>query len=155
MRQVFDVIVAIRSVRSEMKIPAGKKIDCLIHPGRPKLARHLVAYTENIRILGRIENLTIDVKVPKPQPCASTVIRDAEIFIPLEGLIDLDAERKRLEKDLQHHSTQLERINKKLSNEDFLKNAPDEVIDKERAKRENFEKIVTRITANLEQLVGW
>jgi valyl-tRNA synthetase len=155
MQQVFNVIVAIRSVRAEMKIPAGKRIDCLIRSERKRLVRHLRAYEENVRILGRLDNLTIGADTQKPQPCATAVIRDAEIFIPLQGVIDLDAERQRLEKELKHNTFQLERINKKLSNQDFLDNAPPAVIEKEQAKRENFEKIVARITAGLEQLVGW
>ncbi|GAB4325702.1 MAG: valine--tRNA ligase [Candidatus Zixiibacteriota bacterium] len=155
MRHVFDVIGAIRNVRSEMKIPAGKEISCVIRVDRAKLLRNLRAYEENIRILGKIGSLTLDENVKKPVPSASAVIRDAEIFIPLEGVIDLEAERKRLQKELEHHTRQLERINRKLENEDFLKNAPDEVVAKERAKRENFEMIVARLNANLEQLVGW
>ena len=155
MRQVFDVIVAIRNVRSEMKIPAGKSISCLIRADRPRLMRHLRTYEENIRILGKIDTLTIDHEVTKPVPSASAVIRDAEIFIPLEGVIDVDAERKRLQKELDHCTSQLERINRKLDNADFLQNAPADVVAKERAKRENFELIATRISANLEQLVGW
>jgi valyl-tRNA synthetase len=155
MRQVFDVISAIRSVRSEMKIPAARKIDCVIRADRTSLLRHLKTYADNVRILGRIENLTIDKTVEKPIPSASAVIRDAEIFIPLEGVVDLAAERKRLERDLDHHSVQLEKINRKLSNDDFLANAPADVVERERAKRENFEKIVARIQTNLEQLVGW
>ena len=138
-----------------MKIPAGKNVSCLIRVNRPRLLRHLRTYEENIRILGKIETLTIDQEVSKPVPCASAVIRDAEIFIPLEGVIDLDAERKRLQKELDHCTTQLERINRKLDNADFLQNAPADVVAKERAKRENFELIATRISANLEQLVGW
>ena len=155
MRQVFDVIVAIRNVRSEMKIPAGRAVNCLIRVDRTRLLRDLKAYEENIRILGKIDSLTIDQDVVKPVPSASAVIRDAEIFIPLEGLIDLEAERKRLEKELEHHTQQLERISRKLGNADFLQNAPPEVVAKERAKRENFEMIVARLNANLEQLVGW
>ncbi|MBD3298438.1 MAG: valine--tRNA ligase [candidate division Zixibacteria bacterium] len=155
MRHVFNVIGAIRNVRSEMKIPAGKEISCVIRVNRKRLLRNLRAYEENIRILGKIGDLTMDEDVKKPVPSASAVIRDAEIFIPLEGLIDLEAERKRLQKDLEHHTQQLERINRKLDNADFLNNAPAEVVEKERAKRENFEMIVARLNANLEQLVGW
>jgi len=155
MRHVFDVIVAIRNVRAEMKIPAGRMVTCLIRADRPRLLRHLRTYEENIRILGKIESLTIDQEVAKPVPSASAVIRDAEIFIPLEGVIDVDAERRRLQKELEHCTVQLERINRKLDNADFLQNAPADVVAKERAKRENFELIATRLSANLEQLVGW
>ena len=155
MQQVFDVIAAIRTVRSEMKIPPGKSINCLIRVDRPRLLRNLQAYAANIGILGKVENLTIATEVQKPIPSASAVIRDAEIFIPLEGVIDLDSERRRLQKELEHNTLQLEKINRKLDNPDFLENAPTDVVAKERAKRENFQMIVARINANLEQLVGW
>jgi valyl-tRNA synthetase len=155
MQHVFDVIAAIRTVRSEMKIPPAKGINCLIRVDRPRLLRNLQSYTANICILGKIENLTIAAEVQKPIPSASAVIRDAEIFIPLEGVIDLEGERRRLQKDLEHNTLQLEKINRKLDNPDFLENAPPDVVAKERAKRENFQMIVARVNANLEQLVGW
>ncbi|MBI5867568.1 MAG: valine--tRNA ligase, partial [candidate division Zixibacteria bacterium] len=155
MQQVFDVIAAIRTVRSEMKVPPAKAINCLIRVDRPRLLRNLQAYTDNIRILGKIDSITIAADVKKPVPSASAVIRDAEIFIPLEGVIDLEAERKRLQKELEHNTLQLEKISRKLDNPDFLEHAPPDVVAKERAKRENFQMIVARINANLEQLVGW
>jgi len=155
MQQVFDVIVAIRSVRAEMKIPAGREIDCLIRPDRPSLEKHLLDLADSIRILGRIKGLVIDPQVKKPIPAATAVIRDAEIIIPLAGVIDLETERRRLEKDLRHYAGQLEKVNRKLSNVDFLANAPVEVVAKEQSKREDTEKIVARLNANLEQLLGW
>ncbi|MEW5700771.1 MAG: valine--tRNA ligase [Candidatus Zixiibacteriota bacterium] len=155
MQQVFDVIIAIRSVRSEMKIPAGKQIDCLIRPDQPRLEKHLRDLADNIRTLGRITNLTIDSHVKKPVPAATAVIRDAEIIIPLAGVIDLEAERRRLEKDLRHYTEQLEKINRKLNNADFLENAPKDVVAREQAKRGDTEKIVARLNANLEQMLGW
>jgi valyl-tRNA synthetase len=155
MQQVFDVITAIRTVRSEMKIPPAKQVDCLIRIDRPRLLRNLQAYAGNIRILGKVGNLTIASEVRKPVPSASAVIRDAEIFIPLEGVIDIEAERRRLQKELEHNTLQLEKINRKLDNPDFLEHAPPDVVAKERAKRENFQMIVARINVNLEHLVGW
>jgi valyl-tRNA synthetase len=110
---------------------------------------------ENVRVLAKIGSLTVGKSVKKPIPSATAVIRDAEIIIPLEGLIDLEAERKRIEKELKHNTEQLERINKKLSNADFLAQAPAEVVAKENAKRDNFETMVQKLQSNLEQLVGW
>jgi valyl-tRNA synthetase len=155
MQHVFDVITAIRGVRSQMNIPPGREIACLVRVDTDRLMTHLRDMADNIKILGRISALTIDTHVKKPTPSATAVIRDAEIIIPLEGVIDLDSERKRLEKDMRHHTEQLERINKKLTNADFLANAPADVIEKEKAKRDNFETIVKRLQASLEQLVGW
>jgi valyl-tRNA synthetase len=155
MQHAFDVIVGIRGIRSQMNIPPGREIDCIVKVDTDVLLASLKHLEANIRALAKIGNLTVDKKIKKPIPSATAVIRDAEIIIPLEGLIDLEAERKRLEKELKHNTEQLERINKKLSNADFLANAPVDVVNKEKAKRDNFEAMVKKLESNLEQLVGW
>lgn len=155
MQHAFDVIVAIRGIRSQMNIAPIKEIDCLVKVDTKVLQTSLEHLDENVRMLAKIKTLTVGKTVKKPIPSATAVIRDAEIIIPLEGLIDLDAERKRIEKELKHNTEQLERINKKLQNADFLAKAPADVLAKEHAKRENFETMVQKLQSNLEQLVGW
>jgi len=155
MQHAFEVIVAIRGIRSQMNIPPVREINCLIKADTDVLLASLRHLEESIRVLAKTANLTIAKTVKKPIPSATAVIRDAEIIVPLEGLIDLEAERKRLEKELKHNTEQFERINKKLSNDDFLANAPTEVVEKEKAKRDNFGTMVQKLQSNLEQLVGW
>lgn len=155
MQHAFDVIVAIRGIRSQMNIPPGKEIDCLVRVDTDILLTSLQHLEENVRVLAKIGTLTVGKSVKKPIPSATAVIRDAEIIIPLEGLIDLEVERKRIEKELKHNTEQLERINKKLSNADFLAKAPADVLAKEHSKRDNFETMVQKLQSNLEQLVGW
>ncbi len=86
---------------------------------------------------------------------ASAVIGGAEIFVPLEGLIDFETERKRLEKELGNLKVQLEKTSRKLANADFLANAPDEVVQREKTKKEDFTKRIEKINKNLEQIMGW
>ncbi len=155
MQQVQAVISAIRMTRAEMKIPPGKKVQAIIRTERKKLMQNLKTYEENIYILGRLEKLTIGADVEKPSPSASAVIRDAEIFIPLEGVIDIEAERKRLGKELARVTAQHEKINKKLANKDFLSRAPHEVVAREKAKSKDFEKMLKQLSEHLEKLVGW
>jgi valyl-tRNA synthetase len=83
------------------------------------------------------------------------VIREAEIFIPLEGLIDLEQERKRLDKEIQRINQLLEKINKKLSNEDFLRRAPKEIIQKEKAKRDEYSRMIEKLIQHSEEILGW
>jgi valyl-tRNA synthetase len=83
--------------------------------------------------------LTADPNIEKPKASVSAVIKDCEIFIPLEGLIDLDIERTRLKKEIERIQTSLTGINKKLSNEKFVQNAAPEVVEKERGKKQNWE----------------
>jgi len=154
-QQVQDVISAIRTVRAEMKIPPGKQVTAIIRTQRKKLQQNLEIYEENIRILGRLGELQVGPHVEKPTPSASAVIKDAEIFIPLEGVIDLEKERRRLEKELERVTAQVAKINKKLENPDFLDRAPQEVVAREKAKRTDFERMLGQLNEHLEKLVGW
>jgi valyl-tRNA synthetase len=78
-----------------------------------------------------------------------------EIYIPLQGLIDMEGERKRLEKELEKQTQFLERVKKKLTNADFLERAPSEVIDAEKQKESQIEDAIIRLNKNLESLSGW
>ena len=105
--------------------------------------------------LARIKQATIGVDVKKPPMSASAVIPGAEIFIPLEGLIDIESERTRLSKELENLKGQLEKLSKKLANADFLANAPADVVSRDRAKKTDFESRVQKLNQNLEQLMNW
>jgi valyl-tRNA synthetase len=74
------------------------------------------------------------------------------VFVPLEGLIDLAAERKRLEKEIERVSRLLAGINKKLNNEDFLKKAPKEVVERERAKGEELAQRLAKLEENIKSV---
>jgi valyl-tRNA synthetase len=153
--RVQEVVTSIRNIRSEFNVPPAKKADVLIRVDNQDLVKILEDNRDHIINLGKVENLKIGIRMSKPEHSASAVIRDAEIFVPLEGLIDLEQERKRLEKEITRVTQLLEKINKKLSNEDFLRRAPKEIIEKEKAKREEYTKMVEKLNKNLEGLLGW
>lgn len=155
LNRVQDVVTSIRNVRSEMNVPPAKKADVLIRVDNKALQKTLEENKNHILNLGQVEDLAIDMKISKPDHAASAVIREAEIFIPLEGLIDLEQERMRLEKEISRVTQLLEKSNKKLSNEDFLRRAPKEIIEKEKARREDYRTMVEKLNKNLEGIVGW
>jgi valyl-tRNA synthetase len=134
MEFVQNIITAIRNIRGEMNIPPSKTIDVFIKTS--EVRTHQVEY---IKKLARVVNLTADPNIEKPPKSVSAVIKDCEIFIPLEGLIDLDIERNRLKKEIERTETSLAGINKKLSNEKFVRNAAPEVVEKERSKKLDWE----------------
>ncbi len=154
-KRVQDVVTSIRNIRSEMNVPPTKKADVLIKVDNKDLKKILEDNQDHIKNLGKVGDLKIGIRVAKPDHAASAVIPDAEIFIPLGGLIDLEQERTRLEKEITRIARLLEKTNKKLSNEDFLKRAPQEIIEKEKAKREEYRKMVEKLNKNLEEIVGW
>jgi valyl-tRNA synthetase len=155
MERVQGVVYSIRNIRSEMNVPQVKKANVMVKVDNKNLLNILEENKGHIINLGRVENLKIGMRMKKPEHAASAVIKDAEIFVPLEGLIDLEQERQRLEKELSEVTALLDKTNKKLSNEDFLKRAPKQIIEKERAKKEDFQKMVEKLSKNLEGIVGW
>jgi valyl-tRNA synthetase len=153
--QIQEVVTAVRSVRSELNVPPGKKSDLYIRVNDEAFGKLLDDHITYFRSLARVENLHCGVDVKKPALSASAVISGAEIFVPLEGLIDIDVERKRLQKELDNLKTQLTKVSKKLANPDFLANAPSDVIDREKLKKSDYEERIERINKNLEHILGW
>ena len=149
------VVTTIRNIRAEMNVPPGKKADVLIRIEDESLGKVLTEYFDYYKGLAKIENITIAAEVKKPTMSASGVIPGAEIFIPLEGLINVDGERQRLSKELGNLKTQLEKLSRKLANADYLANAPKDVVDRDRGKKVDFENRVEKLNQNLEQLMNW
>jgi valyl-tRNA synthetase len=155
LRQIQEVVIAVRSIRSELNVPPGKKSDLYIRVSEPAFGELLEKHIEYFRSLARVENLVVGTDVKKPPLSASAVISGAEIFVPLSGLIDLDAEKSRLQKDLDSLKDAHEKLSKKLANADFLANAPKEIIEKEKAKKEDYQERIFKLNRNLEQILGW
>ncbi len=148
MEFVQDIITAIRNIRGEMNIPPSKFVNIFIK------SSHVKEYQlDYIKKLARAEEITIDENLEKPKASASAIIRECEIYIPLTGLIDLDVERKRLQKEITRLEGSLKGIEKKLSNEKFVNNAAPDVVERERAKQQDWTnslKKLNEILANLE-----
>jgi valyl-tRNA synthetase len=153
--KVQEVVTSIRNIRSEMNVPPAKKADVLVRVDNRELQEILENNQDHVRNLGKVGRLEIGMKVAKPDHAASAVIKDAKIFVPLEGLIDLEQERIRLEKEIARVGKLLEKADKNLSNEDFLKRAPREIIDKEKARGEEYRSMLKKLNKNLEGIVGW
>jgi len=155
LESIQAVVNAVRSVRAEMNVPPNKHSDLYIRVAEDELGTLLNSYQDYFRSLAKVETMHIGKDIKKPGLSASAVISGAEIFIPLEGLINVDSEKKRLEKELANLKNQLERLSKKLANADFLKNAPADIVDKEKARKTDIEDRVEKLNKNLEQLMGW
>ena len=133
-----EAVTAIRNMRSEMNITPAKQVAVGIKAG-DREAGILRAMEQPFMALARIADLTIDPAYEKPHHSASGVAGEAEIFVSLEGVIDLDAERARLRKELAKVEKALEGSRKKLANQDFLERAKPEVVELERQKQQQWE----------------
>jgi valyl-tRNA synthetase len=144
---VQNVIVALRNIRGEMNIPPSKKINAFIRSSQ--VAKYQIEY---IKKLAKVNELTIDKNLTKPKASASAVVKETEIYVPLEGLIDLDVERNRLQKEITRLEVAMVSIDKKLSNEKFVNNAPPEIVEKERAKKKDLETNIIKLKNILNNL---
>jgi len=109
-------------------------------------------YQSYFQRLARVMKIEGVAGTGKPKHAASAVVDGGEIFIPLEGLIDLDAERQRIQKEMARVQGMLDGVQKKLSNESFVGKAPKEVVEKEREKLESIRMTLEKLGKNLEQL---
>ncbi len=147
MEFVQDIITAIRNIRGEMNIPPSKTVNVFIKSDA--IARHQIDY---IKKLARAGEITVAINLEKPKASASAVVKGSEIYIPLEGLIDLELERNRLQKEIHRLEGLLIGIQKKLSNENFLQNAAADIVEKEKEKKKNWEENIYKLRSILAEL---
>jgi len=148
---VRELVSAIRNVRGELLVPPVAEASLLMRSDDPKLD---IVHREwvTIKRLARLGGNGLDTVDSKPHASATTLVEGREIYIPLEGLIDLDAERDRVTKEIGKLSGLLTGVEKKLSNERFVANAPDDVVANERAKLDKMSADVEKLKAHLADL---
>ena len=147
-----DVILAIRRVRGELDLPPGRRIPIkLVAPSDTERER-LVTGGAYVRALARVE--AIDILEPgDPAPKAATaLLGELEILVPLEGIIDKDAEVERLERQLVKLAKNLSRSRAKLENPSFRDRAPADVVEKERLRTAEMESSAGKLETQLEML---
>ena len=127
MQHLQDVIVAIRNLRSENNVEARKKV--VVTLVSQEAAKMLDEQKALIHGLARVESLTISSEKVKPGNSASTVVGTTEVYLSLEGLVDMDAERDRLVGELEEARTFEAKTKVKLDNKEFISYAPTKIVE--------------------------
>jgi valyl-tRNA synthetase len=148
---LVDLVSAVRSVRSEMNVPAGTQIPLALVAGRETRER-AGRWGEAIKRLARLSGISF-VDTP-PRGAVQLLVRGEIAALPLAGVIDLNAERARLEKELGKIADDISRIDGKLGNADFMARAPEEVVEEQREKREEAQSRQAKVREALERLKG-
>jgi valyl-tRNA synthetase len=148
---VVDLVSAVRSVRSEMNVPAGAQIPLALVASKQTKERAR-RWDEAIRRLARLSEISFIDAVPRG--AVQLLVRGELAALPLAGVIDLNAERARLEKELGKIAEDISRIDKKLDNADFMARAPEEVVDEQREKREEANGRLAKVREALDRLKG-
>jgi valyl-tRNA synthetase len=149
---VIDLITAVRSLTTEMKLPAGTQIPLVLVGASSQSRARAERWAEFIKRLARLSD--IGFADAAPAGSAQLIVRGEVAALPLKGLIDVAAEHARLEKEMAKVANDITRIDAKLGNADFIKRAPEEVVDGEREKRDEAEARRVKIMEALERLKG-
>lgn len=152
MEVLKELIRSVRNIRAEVNTPLSKPITLLIKTNDPKVDKFLIENTSYIERFCNPEELVIASDIIAPDLAMSAVLTGAEIYLPLAGLINIDEEIKRLEKELAKWTGEVKRVQGKLANERFVSNAPENVVAEERAKEKDYLEKQAAVQERIESL---
>ncbi len=135
MESLIDIIHAIRNARAQYRVASNRWIEAQIYAG--ELTPVLTPHTEAIETLARAKPVTFQDKEEDGSPSKDTlvlVLKELEVAIPMASMVDLEAERKRWQKEIEQSQAEVSRLEARLADKQFLTKAPAAVVDKERNK---------------------
>ncbi|MFC1724527.1 valine--tRNA ligase [candidate division KSB1 bacterium] len=138
MELIQDAIYGIRNIRGEMNIMPNKEVPVAIKSDKEEILEIIENNKKYFEKLAKVNKIKTGVDIVKSPQSASSIHKELEIYIPLKGIIDFEFENKRLSKELKRIEGALNGINKKLTNNAFLEKAPEDVIEKERQKSQDY-----------------
>ena len=147
---IVRLVSEIRSVRTEMSVPAGAKIPLVVVGAEKALRERYERNDETIRRLARLDEISFAKAAPKG--AALIVAGETTAALPLAGIIDMNAERKRLEKAIDGARSDLAKMDAKLSNPNFMERAKEEAIEEAKERKAELEAEIVRFTAALKRL---
>ena len=134
MEMVQAAIVAVRTIRAELNIAPSLKLAAIIRPADEAARAALEEQREVITVLARLESLNIDPAAEAPKASASDVAWGNEIIVPLSGAVDFAAEVARLDKELAKMDKEHAMLSGKLANENYVQKAPQDVVERDKAR---------------------
>lgn len=134
---LIDIIRNVRNIRASLNVPAKTQNKLIVETTDNALKTIVNENKEAIQKLARVSEITINTGAPEQS--ATAAIGQTQLFVPLEGLIDLDAERARLTTQREKLEKEVSALNGKLSNENFTSKAPDHVVADIREKAQKAE----------------
>ena len=146
------IVRAIRNIRSKMNLPDRRPLKAVISVPEKETARKLAAHENILQHLASVEEIACDVDLPRPPKSATDVIGQIQVFVPLEGILDLEEERRRLGKRIEEVENGLAIVEKKLANANFVERAPEEVVNRERERKDDLAGRLEKLRQSLAEL---
>ena len=138
MSTLKEIVTSVRTIRSELNILPSKKIDVLISVNNADDKKLFEDLKDTITSLSKIDNLEIDLNIKKPKKSAVGICKKCVAYVPLGDLVDTDSEIKRLTKRLNEVKDFINAIEKKLKNKSFIDKAPENIVNNEKNKLNDF-----------------
>ncbi|HEY1505544.1 MAG TPA: valine--tRNA ligase [Stellaceae bacterium] len=151
MEWVVSLISAIRATRSEMNVPAASELNATITEIRPEARGWIETHGDQIRRLARLKSIVIDASADA-KTALQVVVEGTTVLIDLAGAVDLGKERARLQKEIAATRSELDKIAKKLGNEQFMAKAKPEAIDEQRERQSEYEATLAKLTAAIARI---
>ena len=147
---VVDLVTAVRSLRAEMNVTPATLIPLQLVKATEQAQARAQRWTDVIKRLARVSEISFQSEAP--QGAVQLLVRGEVIALPLKGIIDLAAEKQRLDKEMAKADADIKRVDAKLGNAKFMENAPDEVVEEQRERRSEAEARRAKISEALERL---
>ncbi|MFO7638889.1 MAG: valine--tRNA ligase [bacterium] len=147
-----ELVSAVRNIRSEMRVPAKAEITCLVRSADTGLLAFLDAGAGLVRTMARVSRLDCGPPGDRPAKSSLAVIAGAELYVPLEGIVDLEQEATRIGRELANLRQALAGIDAKFANPEFAARARPEVVENERARQAEMKDRLARLKRQLESL---
>ncbi len=149
---IVELISEIRSVRAEMNVPAAAQIPLVLVKASPETKSRAKNWDETIKRLARLSAISFAPEAPEKS--AQMIVRKTLAALPLQGIVDLEAEKIRLAKEIAKLKDDVDRIEAKLRNADFVARAPEEVVEENRERQEDALSRMEKLAAALVKLGG-
>ncbi|TCT12418.1 valyl-tRNA synthetase [Tepidamorphus gemmatus] len=149
---LIDAVSAVRSVRSEMNVPTAARLPLFVISSSAEIEGRIDRYREFMKRLARLSSVAMATSAPAGS--VQIVVGEATAALPLADVIDLDAERARLQREVQKLVDEIGKIDAKLGNASFVARAPEHVVEEQRERRQEAEAARVRLSQALERLSG-
>ena len=149
---LIEIIKAVRNIRMEVNAPLSSPIDIMIQLEDSNNERILTENEDYVKNFLHPKNLTIAANITAPKLAKTAVIAGAQIFVPLADLVNINDEIKRMTKEEKDLQAEVERSTKKLNNQGFVAHAPEAVINKEKAKKADYENQLQSVQERIQEL---
>ena len=146
---LIRLISEVRSVRAEMNVPAGAKVPLVIAGASEETKARVARHEETMLRLARLEKFEFG---KPPAGAVQIVLDEATLALPLAGIIDIDAESKRLKREIDKVGSEIKQLDAKLSNEKFVSRAPEHVVEEQRERKTEAEAMAAKLEQALKRL---